>query len=593
VDAAARERLQWQLPSNIFIQFLVGPPGIRGGAFGTALRAIAWITLVIAPVLLLLTMQVQFLPFHSHFINRTQRIALIVDLVLLGWLWRRVLSGRELGGPFRASWVWPILGVALGLAVILFSWTVATFPGEPQEDLIAGCSGCGLASSLRERIFESQVDPTNRRRQLPFSNRLVLTGFNVLESLGINDPDKAKWRDYIFRTRARDLKGARFDFASLPRVDFAGANLQGASFDHTQLDRVSFDGAQLRDASLVGASLQGASLNGAQLQGAQLQGSRLWGASLFQAQLQGAGLQGAQLQGASLDEAQLQGASLLGAHLQGASLKNAQLQGALLTMTQLQGASLWFAQLQATSLNNAWLSGASFTGAQLQGASMQGASLIATDLSNAYLWRANGSPQTVTAVRLSDAAETWVPRWKGTYDPQVRQWNDEAYRDMRKAMELVPPGAFRDGALESLRSLDCANRDPTLSSCDPSVPPPGEAAAWRKSLQAARVDDADYAKALAAVLRTLVCSGDDHAGFLSYGVRPDISFFGLGSASYILRGLTSPIPGFPSRLATAGPEAPALIDFIMSRDCPVSTSLTDDDRANLLRIKQDAEKTAK
>jgi hypothetical protein len=31
VDAAARESLQWQLPSNIFIQFLVGPPGIRGG----------------------------------------------------------------------------------------------------------------------------------------------------------------------------------------------------------------------------------------------------------------------------------------------------------------------------------------------------------------------------------------------------------------------------------------------------------------------------------------------------------------------------------------------------------------------------------
>jgi hypothetical protein len=63
------ESLRWQLPSNIFIQFLAGPADIRGGRFGRSLRAIAWITLVIAPILLLLMMQIQFLPFHSSFIN--------------------------------------------------------------------------------------------------------------------------------------------------------------------------------------------------------------------------------------------------------------------------------------------------------------------------------------------------------------------------------------------------------------------------------------------------------------------------------------------------------------------------------------------
>lgn len=38
-----------------------------------------------------------------------------------------------------------------------------------------------------------------------------------------------------------------------------------------------------------------------------------------------------------------------------------------------------------------------------------------------------------------------------------------------------------------------------------------------------------------------------------------------------------------------GLEAPALVDFIMSKVCPVSTELTDDDKANLLKIKQHAE----
>jgi hypothetical protein len=37
----ARQNLQWQLSSNIFIQFLAGP-GLRGGLFGWRLRAIGW-----------------------------------------------------------------------------------------------------------------------------------------------------------------------------------------------------------------------------------------------------------------------------------------------------------------------------------------------------------------------------------------------------------------------------------------------------------------------------------------------------------------------------------------------------------------------
>ena len=41
-----------------------------------------------------------------------------------------------------------------------------------------------------------------------------------------------------------------------------------------------------------------------------------------------------------------------------------------------------------------------------------------------------------------------------------------------------------------------------------------------------------------------------------------------------------------SRLFALGPEAPALIDFIMSPSCPVSASLTNVDRGELVGIKQ-------
>jgi hypothetical protein len=75
-----------------------------------------------------------------------------------------------------------------------------------------------------------------------------------------------------------------------------------------------------------------------------------------------------------------------------------------------------------------------------------------------------------------------------------------------------------------------------------------------------------YAKAFAMELRSLVCTGD-------------------ANAILILRGIIN-----FGRLAKTGREAPALVDFIMSKDCPVSASLTDDDKAKLLEIKQDAEK---
>jgi hypothetical protein len=120
--------------------------------------------------------------------------------------------------------------------------------------------------------------------------------------------------------------------------------------------------------------------------------------------------------------------------------------------------------------------------------------------------------------------------------------------------------------------LDCANPAPSLASCDPNVPPPPEAAAWRKALEAARVDDEVYAKALAGVLKGLICSGGD-------------------DAIYVARG-----EGLQARLFVAGAAAIDLIDDLTnkdSKDCSVSTVLTDADRAALLGIKQKIEKAAK
>ena len=90
---AKRDGLRRQLPSNIFVQFLAGPSDLRESYFGWLLQGFAWITLVVGPVLLLLLTQIRFLPFHNPFVVWTQRAALVVDLLLIWWLWGRVLPG--------------------------------------------------------------------------------------------------------------------------------------------------------------------------------------------------------------------------------------------------------------------------------------------------------------------------------------------------------------------------------------------------------------------------------------------------------------------------------------------------------------------
>lgn len=68
-DDNRRTRLRRQLPSNVFVQFLAGPRDVRYGVVGVLLKAVAWISLVFAPIGLLGLFQLQFLPYHDPVIT--------------------------------------------------------------------------------------------------------------------------------------------------------------------------------------------------------------------------------------------------------------------------------------------------------------------------------------------------------------------------------------------------------------------------------------------------------------------------------------------------------------------------------------------
>jgi hypothetical protein len=175
-----REGLRRQLPSNIFVQFLAGPGDIREGGLGLILKTIAWISLVIGPVLLLLLIQVQFLPYHLEWVTWVHRFALLADMTLLWFLWPAVLaSSSEI--QFPRPWRAP-RSALLSLIPIGLVFTAATFPGEWLDDRVGkrqwirpnpvtawlGAKdrrGQPKWTSIHDLLFNGEVDDATRRRK--------------------------------------------------------------------------------------------------------------------------------------------------------------------------------------------------------------------------------------------------------------------------------------------------------------------------------------------------------------------------------------------------------------------------------------------
>ena len=73
--------LRLEVDSFFFVQAMAGPE--RSRVMGAFLHGMSWLTLVILPLLLLLYMQVAFLPFHDAGVTALHRLAVLADVALL------------------------------------------------------------------------------------------------------------------------------------------------------------------------------------------------------------------------------------------------------------------------------------------------------------------------------------------------------------------------------------------------------------------------------------------------------------------------------------------------------------------------------
>jgi uncharacterized protein YjbI with pentapeptide repeats len=563
----ARARLRRQLPSNIFVQSLAGPREVRTGIIGFLLRLIIEISLVAGPIALLILFQLQFLPYHSEWITSWQRIAVVIDLVLLWILWPRIARGENVGlgwSDLKRVKVRAWLLVSI-LPVILVA-TIATFPGEWLDNLppvrlipttreawtlpsvqAIQTAGSGWAT-LHELLVGGEVNYVTAKPQSLWSNVLVLPNFEVGDRIKFDAEGKIAISSDTLSLRGRSLEGAVLSGAHLRKVDFAGAQLANARFSEADLHKTSFGcdvvGEVRAVRAVACAYLQGANLDGAQLQGAWLNNAELQGANLRGAHLQGATLLAAHLQGADLDDAQLQGADLIDAQLQGADLDYAQLQGAWLNNAELQGASLRGAQLQ----------GATLLAAQLQGAALDSAHLQDALLRKNFLWRTNPPSNTNGAF-----VDTPVlgPKYTGldcSFDKQPCKWTDTSYAALKSLIEnSVPAGSQRDRALRQIATLEKR----------PYVVDEASAKAWTDlANESARLPGLNF-NTLAKILKEIGCATD--------------------GAPYVIGSLT---PNLDQRFeGDLSREAEVAATFLDEAKCPGARGLSEENKATLEKIR--------
>lgn len=389
--------LRLELHNFFFVQAMGGPH--RSIVMGAILHTMSWLTLVILPVVLILYIQVSFLPYHDTMITWTHRFALVFDifvLLLIGVFLMRaetsfVQAFWRTSKSNPASFVVTIILLSL---VTFFSFFVATVPGETLDRVSRTMLGGPTAEEAGEDdsdYYSGFVIPyltagTDGALFGIFRRNLVVTDTDLVVDRDVSEGEPT------LSLRGRDLRYAKLDRSDMHQADLTGANLDYASLRGTDLRNASLHCADVSELLLSEdrelaqcTSARNADLSHAKLGSAQMTGIDANGARFEEARLEGVQLPYGILTGAIFSNAKAPFANMSGVRALGASFLIAGLEGANLKGAKLIGADFGSARLAGVMLDHAHLEGAKLQGARMEGASLEKAKLQGTDLSRAIL----------------------------------------------------------------------------------------------------------------------------------------------------------------------------------------------------------------
>jgi uncharacterized protein YjbI with pentapeptide repeats len=119
LDAAEDPTTQNYVRKNLGnLPFLHWMMNCHGPAMALVLTLITLICLIIWPLVTLLWLQMAILPYHDYLLLWWQRAAIMLDVLLVGWLWPKTLGADDSNAePMAWTWWKPILG---GLVWLVF-----------------------------------------------------------------------------------------------------------------------------------------------------------------------------------------------------------------------------------------------------------------------------------------------------------------------------------------------------------------------------------------------------------------------------------------------------------------------------------------
>lgn len=352
-DPAAQDLQRQRLDTFMVLQHICGPSDARSGTTGRLLRFVTLITLILVPIILLIQIQLTFLPYHHTWVTWVHRIAVLVDLRFAWIFWRSISTGegqivvpeshltwhklRHPFAPMKLAYRKNQFGLLASLIVFFASFVAISHKGEWVGRIPVGVDGM----TVSDIFLHGRIDMVAGRPRTWFSNVLVVPHAKI-----IPDNDWKPNSNYpTLSLRGRDLRGAVLIGSDLRGVDFTGANLNDARLDRAVLTRARFGCSSLQERpNLLNwpedecTWMQRASFFRAEMQEVELTNTRAQGAILLSSNLQGANMEGTLLEGAVLIEAQLQGARLTGVELSNTNLSSAKLVGAHIKATRFDGA---------------------------------------------------------------------------------------------------------------------------------------------------------------------------------------------------------------------------------------------------------------
>jgi hypothetical protein len=222
--AADRQYLRQRLDSFLILQFIAGPREQRTGSSGLWLRLIAWITLVGAPVAILLQAQVTFLPYHQTWVLWLQRGTILFSLVVVWYYWIRIRKTDQPIVSLVSETIWKCLGWVTTAFVAVFCVLVATFPGEWVDEAFPEVSLVPVAwpfawarkedwTSFHELLFAGDINEVSSRPVSLFSDRLIVADQSIVDS------ERVDRLEVTISLRGRDLRRAVLSRTDLRKAD--------------------------------------------------------------------------------------------------------------------------------------------------------------------------------------------------------------------------------------------------------------------------------------------------------------------------------------------------------------------------------------